>query len=150
MNHFCTWRGTPSQYRETQNMFAGTELGLSVHYIMGTCFTVICICRVLVYKEESRTLVFNLKCSISQELRRLYCFQTGVRDFPHGRHWVLGSQVITMYFFILAHFFQLELPNMITLSLLAWGSATERELRLWNVLVRMATMTIMMPKVTLT
>ena len=84
------------------------------------------------------------------ELRRLYCFQTGVRDFPHGRHWVLGSQVITMYFFILTQFFQLELPNMITLSLLAWGSATERELRLWSVLVRLATMTMMMPKVTLT
>ena len=30
---------------------------------------------------------------------------------------------------------QLELPNLLTLSLLAWGSATERELRLWNVLV---------------
>ena len=40
-----------------------------------------------------------------------------------------------MHFFILTQFFQLELPNMITLSLLAWGSATERELRLWNVLV---------------
>ena len=32
--------------------------------------------------------------------------------------------------------FQLELPNLITLSLLAWGSATERELRLWSVMVR--------------
>ena len=32
--------------------------------------------------------------------------------------------------------FQLELPNLVTLSLLAWGSATERELRLWSVLVR--------------
>ena len=31
--------------------------------------------------------------------------------------------------------FQLELPNLLTLSLLAWGSATERELRLWNVMV---------------
>jgi len=59
------------------------------------------VCRVLVYKEESKTL-------------------TGVRDFPHGRHWVLGSQ--------------LELPSLLTLSLLAWGSATERELRLWNVM----------------
>ena len=36
---------------------------------------------------------------------------------------------------------QLELPNLVTLSLLAWGSATERELRLWNVMVRLKIMT---------
>jgi len=70
------------------------------------------VCRVLVYKEESRTL-------------------TGVRDFPHGRHWVLGSQ--------------LELPNLLTLSLLAWGSATERELRLWNVMDGSCLVTLLMP-----
>jgi len=70
------------------------------------------VCRVLVYKEESKTL-------------------TGVRDFPHGRHWVLGSQ--------------LELPNLITLSLLAWGSATERELRLWSVLDGSCLATLLMP-----
>ena len=43
-------------------------LSLACHsIIMGTCFIVISICRVLLYKEESRTLVFNLKYSISQE-----------------------------------------------------------------------------------
>ena len=64
----------------------------------------------------------------------------GVRDFPHGRwgeerprrHWVLGAMV--------------EGARLLTLSLLvaestfvhlftvqAWGSATERELRLWRI-----------------
>jgi len=70
------------------------------------------VCRVLIYKEESKTL-------------------SGVRDFPHGRHWVLGSQI--------------ELPNLVTLSLLAWGSATERELRLWSVLDGRCLATLLMP-----
>jgi len=73
----------------------------------------------------------------SQHVTRLLVYtpekntMKGFRDLSHGRHWVLGAY--------------LEVPRMLTLSLLAWGSATERQLRLWCILSGHCITEVVMP-----